>query len=88
MTPEETVNEFIARVVGKDLEACKTEIYDVLGLGQDYPDPGVGHFDAQFTTVADRWLQATEALGGRATPWNVPSASTACRRSHGKSRPA
>ena len=31
-------------LVGKDLEACKTEIYDVLGLGQDYPDPGVGHF--------------------------------------------
>lgn len=31
-------------LVGKDLEACKADIYDVLGLGQDFPDPGVGHF--------------------------------------------
>ena len=31
-------------LVGKDLEAAKAEIVDVLGLGQDYPDPRVGHF--------------------------------------------
>lgn len=31
-------------LVGEDLEACKADIYDVLDLGQDYPDPGVGHF--------------------------------------------
>jgi hypothetical protein len=34
--------------------------------------PGVGSFDAQFRSVADRWLQAVQALGGRTTPYAVP----------------
>ncbi|MEZ4747254.1 MAG: LamG-like jellyroll fold domain-containing protein [Calditrichia bacterium] len=32
--------------------------------------PGTGDFANQFTTVADQWLRATEAMGGSATPWN------------------
>jgi len=35
--------------------------------------PTAAHFDTQFTTVADQWLRAVEALGGRATPWALPS---------------
>ncbi|MBL8554954.1 MAG: VOC family protein [Phenylobacterium sp.] len=31
-------------LVGEDLDRAKAEIVDVLGLGKDYPDPGVGHF--------------------------------------------
>ena len=31
-------------LVGKDLAAAKAEIVDVLGLGDDYPDPGVGKY--------------------------------------------
>lgn len=31
-------------LVGEDLAKAKAEIVDVLGLGKDYPDPGVGHF--------------------------------------------
>ncbi len=31
--------------------------------------PGTGDFDYQFTTLADRWLQATATMGGSATPW-------------------
>ena len=35
--------------------------------------PGTGDFNYQFTTVADRWLQAARAMGGRTTPWQVPN---------------
>ena len=35
--------------------------------------PQVGHFQQQFSTVADRWLQAVKAMGGSATPWHVPN---------------
>lgn len=35
--------------------------------------PGIGDFDNQFVTVADRWLDAVKAMGGSATPWNVPN---------------
>ena len=35
--------------------------------------PGAGQFDAQFTSVADQWLRAVGALGGRATPWALPA---------------
>ncbi len=35
--------------------------------------PGTGDFPAQFTTVADRWLQAVNAMGGSTAPWHVPS---------------
>jgi len=31
-------------LVGRDLDAARAEIVDVLGLGSDYPDPGVGKF--------------------------------------------
>ncbi|MBI3587059.1 MAG: laminin G, partial [Ignavibacteriales bacterium] len=32
-----------------------------------YPD--VGDFKYQFSSIADRWLQAVKAMGGSATPW-------------------
>ena len=35
--------------------------------------PGVAHADAQFRSVADQWLRAVTALGGRATPWALPA---------------
>ncbi len=34
--------------------------------------PNTGDFANQFTSVADRWLSAVEAMGGGDTPWNVP----------------
>ncbi len=34
--------------------------------------PGTGDFDFQFTSIADRWLQAVQAMGGSTTPWQVP----------------
>ncbi len=34
--------------------------------------PGTGDFEYQFTTVADRWLQAAEHMGGSSTPWKKP----------------
>ncbi|NIV11993.1 MAG: laminin G, partial [Aliifodinibius sp.] len=34
--------------------------------------PVTGDFAYQFTTVADRWLEAVEAMGGSTTPWDVP----------------
>ena len=34
-------------LVGKDLAAAKADIVDVLGLGGDYPDPGVGKYGLQ-----------------------------------------
>lgn len=33
----------------------------------------VGDFDNQFTTVADQWLKAVIAMGGSATPWQLPN---------------
>jgi hypothetical protein len=35
--------------------------------------PGTGDFDYQFTSVADQWLRAVEAMGGAATPWQKAS---------------
>ncbi len=35
--------------------------------------PGTGDFPYQFTTVADRWLAAVEAMGGSTMPWHVPN---------------
>ena len=35
----------------------------------NYLYPGTGDFDFQFTTVADRWLQAVKAMGGNDAPW-------------------
>jgi len=35
--------------------------------------PETGQFGTQFTTVADRWLTATETMGGSTTPWQVPN---------------
>ncbi len=39
-------------------------LYDIYGT--------VGDFEYQFTTVADRWLAAVQAMDGSATPWTVP----------------
>jgi hypothetical protein len=35
--------------------------------------PHTGDFDYQFTTVADRWLQAVHKMGGSDAPWHVPT---------------
>lgn len=35
--------------------------------------PATPDFQTQFTTVADRWLQAVQAMGGSTTPWTVPN---------------
>jgi hypothetical protein len=35
----------------------------------NYLYPGTGDFDDQFVTVANRWLEAVEAMGGNDTPW-------------------
>jgi hypothetical protein len=34
--------------------------------------PNTGDFNYQVRTLADQWLTATGAMGGSATPWNVP----------------
>jgi hypothetical protein len=34
--------------------------------------PHTGDFDAQVITVANRWLQTVQAMGGSTTPWSVP----------------
>lgn len=34
--------------------------------------PHTGDFDHQFVQVADRWLSAVVAMGGKDTPWEVP----------------
>ncbi|RPI72786.1 MAG: laminin G, partial [Ignavibacteriales bacterium] len=34
--------------------------------------PHTGDFDYQFTTVADRWLEAVDSMGGNTVPWQVP----------------
>ena len=46
-------------LVGKDLAAAKAEIVDVLGLGDDYPDPGVGKYGLQNAVwpVGDTFLE-------------------------------
>jgi len=38
-----------------------------------YLYPHTGDFDAQFNTVADRWLEAVETMGGSAAPWTRAS---------------
>ena len=35
----------------------------------NYLYPHTGHFDYQFVTVADRWLEAVRAMGGNDAPW-------------------
>jgi hypothetical protein len=34
--------------------------------------PGTPDFNTQFITVADRWLDAVNAMGGSVTPWQTP----------------
>lgn len=34
--------------------------------------PNTGDFEVQFTSVANRWLEAVKAMGGNSTPWEVP----------------
>ncbi len=35
--------------------------------------PNTGDYNYQFTTVADRWLEAVIAMGGNSTPWEMPN---------------
>jgi hypothetical protein len=35
--------------------------------------PSTSDFDTQFTTVADRWLEAINAMGASETPWTIPN---------------
>lgn len=35
--------------------------------------PSISDYEQQFTSVADRWLAAVNAMGGNATPWTVPN---------------
>lgn len=35
--------------------------------------PTTSDFQTQFTTVADRWLAAVHAMGGKTSPWTVPN---------------
>jgi len=35
--------------------------------------PNVPEFETQFTTVADRWIDAVHAMGGSTTPWKIPN---------------
>ncbi|HYQ86258.1 MAG TPA: LamG-like jellyroll fold domain-containing protein [Bacteroidota bacterium] len=35
--------------------------------------PGTGDFNYQFASVADRWALASQAMGGSATPWQIPN---------------
>lgn len=46
-------------LVGEDLDAAKAAIVDVLGLGADYPDPGVGVFGLRNAVwpVGDTFLE-------------------------------
>ncbi|MCF8224750.1 MAG: T9SS type A sorting domain-containing protein [Bacteroidales bacterium] len=34
--------------------------------------PGMGDFETQFKTVADRWYEAVRVMGGNNAPWNIP----------------
>jgi len=34
-----------------------------------YPTPGLGEAGVQFTTIADRFLESVQVLGGKETPW-------------------
>jgi hypothetical protein len=34
---------------------------------------GTGDFQNQFITVADRWLEAVDSMGGSTTPWTMPN---------------
>ncbi len=43
--------------------------YQLFDLASDL---SIGEFALQFELVADRWLEALGAMGGSATPWNVP----------------
>lgn len=42
--------------------------YQAYSLYPDIPD-----FEMQFKSVADRWLSAVYAMGGKATPWTIPN---------------
>jgi hypothetical protein len=46
-------------LVGRDLDAARAEIVDVLGLGSDYPDPGVGKYGLRNAVwpVGDTFLE-------------------------------
>ena len=39
----------------------------------NYLYPNTGDYNFQFTSVADRWLNAVKAMGGKTTPWHLPN---------------
>src|ERR1035437_5374907 len=39
----------------------------------NYLYPNMGDFNFQFTSVADRWLNAVKAMGGKTAPWHLPN---------------
>ncbi|MBL8773397.1 MAG: VOC family protein [Phenylobacterium sp.] len=51
-------------LVGQDLEKAKAEIVEVLGLGKDYPDPGVGHFGLHNAVwpIGDTFLEVVSPI--------------------------
>ncbi|HEY8574439.1 VOC family protein [Phenylobacterium sp.] len=46
-------------LVAKDLQKARADIAEVLGLGPDYPDPGVGHFGLENAVwpIGDTFLE-------------------------------
>jgi hypothetical protein len=38
----------------------------------NYLYPNTGDYNSQFTTIADRWLYAVKAMGGKSNPWHLP----------------
>jgi hypothetical protein len=39
----------------------------------NYLYPNTGDYNFQFTTIANRWLNAVKAMGGKTAPWHVPN---------------
>lgn len=39
----------------------------------NYLYPNIGDYNYQFTTVADRWLEAVRTMGGSTIPWSMPN---------------
>ncbi|MCX6151260.1 MAG: T9SS type A sorting domain-containing protein [Ignavibacteriales bacterium] len=39
----------------------------------NYLYPNTGDFNFQFTSIANRWLEAVNKMGGSTTPWTVPN---------------
>ncbi|HYG40454.1 MAG TPA: LamG-like jellyroll fold domain-containing protein [Cytophagales bacterium] len=61
---------------GYNVQSGKDWWYDVMPnvfFYQLYTQyPAVPDFEIQFTTIADRWLEAVYKMGGSSKPWSVP----------------